>query len=262
MTEPLPLTEDDRGEPGVLEASMLHRRRRVHPAVVLCFFNDLLGELAERGEVTPLYTLRSEVGANPVYEVATPSGPVAVVHPGMGAPFAAVVMEELVALGARAFVAAGGAGALTTELALGSVMVVDSALRDEGTSFHYAAPSRVIEADPEGVALLDAVLSEAGVAHRVGRVWTTDAIFRETRSRVARRAAEGCAMVDMESSAMIALARYRGVAFAQLLYAGDSLAGEVWDHRDWMRARDVRAALFARAAEAAAREASRLGAPG
>ncbi len=247
----LPLTEDDLAEPGVLEASLLHRRPRVHPAVALCFFNDLLAELSARGEITPLYTLRSEVGTNPVYEASTPSGPVTVVHPGMGAPFAAIVMDELVALGARAFVAAGGAGALTDELGLGAVMVVDSALRDEGTSFHYAPPGRVIEADPRGVAVLRSILDESALPYRVGRAWTTDAIFRETRSRVNRRVAEGCSMVDMESSAMIAVARYRGTPFAQLLYAGDSLAGTEWDHRGWMRAGDVRESLLGLAIRAA-----------
>ena len=89
----LPLFEDDLAEPGVLEASMLHRRPRVHPAVVLCFFNDLLNRLADEGVLTPLYTLRSEIGTNPVYELNTPSGPVAVVHPGMGGPLAAAVVE-------------------------------------------------------------------------------------------------------------------------------------------------------------------------
>ena len=248
----LPLFEDDLAEPGVLEASMLHRRPRVHPAVVLCFFNDLLNRLADEGVLTPLYTLRSEIGTNPVYEFNTPSGPVAVVHPGMGGPLAAAVVEELAALGMTSVVACGGAGALVDDLDRGAIMVVDSALRDEGTSFHYAPPSRVIEADPDGVAALVGVLNARRVAHRVGRTWTTDAIFREARSRVERRVAEGCSMVDMESAAFIAVARYRHVRFAQLLYAGDSLVGE-WDHRSWLRAGEVREQLFYLAAEGARR---------
>ncbi len=248
----LALTEDDLAEPGVLEAAMIHRRPRVHPAVVLCFFNDLLTRLADEGVLTPLYSLRSELGTNPVYELVTPSGPVAVVHPGMGGPLAAAIVEELVALGMTSVVACGGAGALLEDLSLGHVMVVDSALRDEGTSFHYAPPSRVIEADADGVDTLVAVLNAHDVAHRVGRTWTTDAIFREARSRVERRVGEGCSMVDMESAAFIAVARYRNVRFAQLLYAGDSLVG-AWDHRSWLRASEVRELLFYLAAEGARR---------
>jgi uridine phosphorylase len=132
-------------------------------------------------------------------------------------------------------------------------MVVASALRDEGTSFHYAAPSRIIDADPLGVRVLTEVLDEHEIEHFVGRTWTTDAFFRETRSRVDRRIDEHCSVVDMESSAFIAVAKYRGLRFAQLLYAGDSLAGEQWDSRSWSHALSVREELFRVSAIAAVR---------
>jgi nucleoside phosphorylase len=124
-------------------------------------------------------------------------------------------------------------------------------LRDEGTSFHYAPPGRIIDADPLGVRVLGATLSELAAPYFVGRTWTTDAIMRETQSRVRRRIDEGCAMVDMESSAFIAVARYRHLRFAQLLYAGDSLAGDSWDSRGWDGVREVRERLFYAAARAA-----------
>jgi len=170
--------------------------------------------------------LRSEIGRNPIYQYLTDEGPVSVIHPGVGAPLAAGFVEEIASLGVSTLVACGGAGALVDHLNLGHVMVVASALRDEGTSFHYAAPSRIIDADPLGVRILGEVLDEHHIEHFVGRTWTTDAFFRETRSRVNRRIAEHCSVVDMESSAFIAVAKYRGLRFAQLLYAGDSLAGE------------------------------------
>ena len=231
---------------------MLHRRGVDVPKVaVLCFFNELLDQLAEVGTLTTKYILRSEIGRNPIYEFTTDEGVVAVVHPGVGAPLAAGFVEEIASLGVTTFVACGGAGALVDDLALGHVMVVASALRDEGTSFHYAAPSRVIDADPLGIHILQEVLNKHGVPHFVGRTWTTDAFFRETRSRVIRRIAENCSMVDMESSAFIAVAKYRRLRFAQLLYAGDSLAGEEWDSRSWVGARSVREQLFRISCEAA-----------
>jgi hypothetical protein len=230
----LPLHEDDLAEAGVLEAHMLHRTSANIPrAIVLCFFNELLEQLEGDGVLSVKYVLRSEIGRNPIYQFETDDGPVAVVHPG--------------------FVACGGAGALVNDLAPGHVMVVTSALRDEGTSFHYAPPSRIIDADPLGVAILDEVLTENDVDHFVGRTWTTDAFFRETRSRVERRIDERCTMVDMESSAFIAVARYRGLRFAQLLYAGDSLAGEKWDSRSWTSAGSIRETLFRLSATAAVR---------
>ena len=247
----LPLHENDLDEPGIIDAASLHRGRAVHPVAVRCFFNELLNEMANDGTLTPIYRLRSEIGHNPVYELAVANGVVSVVHPGVGAPLAAAFVEEMRGLGVTTFVACGGAGALRDELALGHVMIVESALRDEGTSFHYAAPSRVIDADALGVEVLDSILDARGVAHFRGRSWTTDGFFRETRSRIARRLGEGCSMVDMESAAFIAVARYHGLRFAQLLYAGDSVAGEDWDSRHWDAALDTRRDLFLLAAEAA-----------
>ncbi|MGB8197520.1 MAG: nucleoside phosphorylase [Acidimicrobiales bacterium] len=250
----LPLHEDDLAEPGVLEAHMLHRHGAAIPSVaVLCFFNELLDDLAVEGVLETKYVLRSEIGRNPVYEYVSDEGPVSVIHPGVGAPLAAGFVEEIAALGVTTLVACGGAGALVGELDLGHVMVVASALRDEGTSFHYAAPSRIIDADPLGVRVLGEVLDEHHVDHFVGRTWTTDAFFRETRSRVNRRIDEHCSMVDMESSAFIAVAKYRGLRFAQLLYAGDSLAGDEWDSRSWDGARSIREGLFRVSALAARR---------
>ena len=250
----LPLVEDDLAEPGVLEAHMLHRHgAQIPPVAVLCFFNDLLEQLADEGVLETKYVLRSEIGRNPVYEFLSDEGPVSVMHPGVGAPLAAGFVEEIASLGVTTLVACGSAGALVDDLDLGHVMVVASALRDEGTSFHYAAPSRIIDADPLGVRVLGEVLDEHQIEHFVGRTWTTDAFFRETRSRVNRRIDEHCSVVDMESSAFIAVAKYRGLRFAQLLYAGDSLAGEEWDSRSWSGARTVREQLFRVSAVAARR---------
>src|ERR1700691_1925609 len=157
----LPLHEDDLAEPSVLEAHMLHRHGlEISPVAVLCFFNELLDQLAAEGVLETKYVLRSEIGRNPIYEFLTDEGPVSVIHPGVGAPLAAGFVEEISALGVTTLVACGGAGALVDTLDLGHVMVVASALRDEGTSFHYAPASRIIDADPLGVRVLDEVLDE------------------------------------------------------------------------------------------------------
>jgi len=250
-TPSLPLLDNDLHEPGVFDATTLHGPQDIARVGVICFFNELLERLVAQGDLRVVYTLRSEIGVNFVYELRVGDQCVTVAHPGVGAPLAAGYMEELVALGVRTFVACGGAGALVEGLALGHVMVVDSALRDEGTSFHYAPPGRIIEADADSVEVLHQHLLREGIDHFVGRTWTTDAIFRETKSRIRRRIDEGCSMVDMESSALIAIARYRQLQFAQILYAGDSLAGETWDERSWQNAGEIREKLFYVAARAA-----------
>lgn len=240
----LPIFEDDLEEPGVIEASHLHQPQRIAPMAVLCFFNDLLASLVERNLLTKRYTLRSEIGSNHIYELAIDGQVVSVLHPGVGSPLAVGFVEEAIAVGISTFVACGGAGALDPRFDVGHVMVVESAVRDEGTSMHYARPARVIDAHSLGVQVAHHVLEQLKIEHVVGRAWTTDAMFRETRSRVSRRVAEGCHMVDMEASALIALARYRNVRLAHVLYAGDMVVGEEWDSRQWDRAASVRESLF------------------
>ncbi len=251
----IPLIEDDLAEPGLVTAAAIHPPHPDMPAAaVLCFFPDVVEELA--GE--PLLVLRTELGRVPVRVVERGGRRVAVLHPGVGAPLAAMFLEDLIALGARRFVAVGGAGSLRPDLVLGHAVVVDSAVRDEGTSYHYLPPARVVDADPGGVRVLSGALTAAGVPHVVGRSWTTDAVFRETRTRVERRRAEGCAIVEMEAAALFAVARCHGVTLAQMCYAGDSLAGEEWDHRGWRSVAGVRDGLF----EVAVTAAATLGEPG
>lgn len=244
--------EDDSAEPPLFGPRPHDPPVRDFPAaVVLCFFGEVVTALAARPGARLLTTLTSVEGGHPVWQVDVDGHPVAVVRPLMGAPATVAVLEELIGLGGRCFVAVGGAGALLPDLVLGHAVIVSGAVRDEGTSFHYLPASRTVDADPAGVDALRRVLTSADVPHLVARTWTTDAIYRETRTRIARRIGEGCATVEMEAAALIAAARHHQVSFAQLLYAADSLAGEQWDHRDWTTAA-ARQPLFDLAARAAA----------
>lgn len=222
------------------------------PAVaVACFFGDVVERIAAERDARLVGHLTAEHGQHGIWEIEHEGQPLAFFQPGLGAPLSAGFLEEVIAYGCRTVVACGGAGALNDDLTLGHVVVVSSALRDEGTSFHYLPPSRTVEADPAVVARLESWLQSQGVPHTTGMTWTTDAFYRETRSKVARRRAEGCITVEMEASALIAVAAFRGLRFGQLLYAGDSLAGDDWDHRGWVKAHDVREQLFWLAAGAA-----------
>lgn len=247
----LPLVEDDLTEPGMLAPGAMRTEGSICPDVLLCFFSEVVDALGRRPDARQAATLRSELGRSPVWVLgADGPSPVAVAHPGIGGPFVAAALEELIVMGGRRFVACGAAGVLVPELVLGHAVVVDSAVRDEGTSFHYLPPSRTIETDPRAVAALAAALHRAGIAHTVGRTWTTDAVYRETPSRIRRRRAEGCLTVEMEAAALLAVSRFRSVTLAQVLFAGDSLAGEEWDDRGWTTAHDARAALAQAALDA------------
>ena len=247
----LPLLEFDPSPTAVIEPSATVGRFTVPEAVVVCFFRDAIERLAEAGGATRLGDLVSEMGRHPVLRLELEGGPVGLALAGVGAPLAAGWLEELIALGARRVVAVGGAGALVPGLPLGHVVVPTAALRDEGTSHHYAPPARTSEPSPEAVAAITATLARHGIEHATGTTWTTDALYRETRAKVARRVAEGCLTVEMEAAALFAVARFRGIRLGQLLYAGAALSGETWDHRGWMRHADGRDRLLRIALEAA-----------
>jgi uridine phosphorylase len=142
---------------------------------------------------------------------------------------------------------------LNNDLALGHVVIPTSAVRDEGTSYHYLPPGREVGPSPEGVAAIEATLAARNVPYVKGKTWTTDGVYRETRAKVKRRRGEGCLTVEMEAAAFFAVAQFRGVTFAQMLYSGDSLGGDEWDGRKWMSRTSVRENLFWLAVEAALR---------
>ena len=159
-SDTLPLSENDIGEPGVIEANRLHQPQGMAPMTVLRFFNDLLVSLLDRGPLTKQYTLRSEIGSNHVYELALDGRVVSVLHPGVNSPLAVGFVAEAIAAGISTFVACGGAGALDPRFDMGHVMVVESTVRDEGTSMHYVRPSRVIDTQSLRVHSLHDVLDQ------------------------------------------------------------------------------------------------------
>lgn len=219
---------------------------------VLCFFADVLRDLVAAGTLTEIGCLYSEIGRNPIYGLEYEGQPVFVFHPGVGAPLAVGFLEEAIALGGSKFIACGGCGVLNKEIMAGHALVLHSAVRAEGTSYHYLPPAREVEASPSAVSGLQGVLERRGVPYITGKAWTTDAIYRETEALREQRLAEGCEVVEMEAAAFFAVAQFRGVTFGQLVYGGDLVIPEGWDKRAWNDRFDTRHALFWLAVEAAA----------
>jgi uridine phosphorylase len=187
---------------------------------------------------------RWEDGPHHIYEISYQNRRLAFFHPGVGAPIAAGLLEETIAFGCRKFIACGGCGVLEKDMAVGHIIVVSGAIRDEGVSYHYLPPDREVVANASGVGALVNLLNGRGVPYQVGKTWTTDAPYRETANKIARRREEGCLTVEMESAALIAVAQFRNVIFGQALYGGDDLSGIEWDNRQWQSRSDIRASLF------------------
>ena len=245
-----PILEYDPGRDAMIEPSRVLSPIDIPGHCVLCFFQDVITSLRESDQLRVVHMLGSEMGPNPVYEMEFDGRRLALMHPGLGAPLAGGFTDELIALGCRAFIVCGGAGVLARDLVVGHVVVPDSAVRDEGTSYHYLPPAREVSPSPEAVAAIEATLQRHHVPYMVGKTWTTDGFYRETAARVARRRAEGCLTVEMEAAAFFAVGQFRDVAVGQLLYCGDDLSGDVWDDREWRDRGAIREGLFRLAAEA------------
>jgi uridine phosphorylase len=142
----------------------------------------------------------------------------------VGAPFAVLVAEELFAYGCEALVSISSAGLVASDRPPPFFVLVERALRDEGTSYHYLPGSRYAEAEP---ALTDAVASALGGAATPllrGASWTTDAPFRESTSLIAARRAEGILSVEMEAAALLAMARARRKHVTCLAHVTNAMA--------------------------------------
>jgi uridine phosphorylase len=142
----------------------------------------------------------------------------------VGAPFAVLVAEELFASGCEALVSISSAGLVGASARPPFFVVIERALRDEGTSYHYLPPSRFAEADPALARAVARALAGASTPVVLGASWTTDAPFRESASAISARQAEGIVSVEMEAAALLALGRALGRPVACLAHVTNAMA--------------------------------------
>jgi uridine phosphorylase len=250
MVQPYPILEFDPTHEALIEPARQIRPRDVPEHCVICFFREVLEKVAAEKNAQVAVPNAWEDGPHPLYEIVHQGRRLAFFHPGVGAALGAGLLEEVIAFGCRKFIVCGGCGVLERDLAVGHLIVVTGAIRDEGVSYHYLPPGREVAAHPAGVAALEAALARQGVPYLVGKTWTTDAPYRETVAKIAARRSEGCLTVEMEAAGLMAVAAFRGAVLGQVLYAGDDLSGAEWNHRSWHSRKEIRENLFWLAAEA------------
>lgn len=237
-----PILEHDSTPVAFIEPSKVIAPMDVAEHCVLCFFDGVVEGIAELKDAKLIGN--KSMGRSPLYEIEHRGQRLAFFNPGIGAPLAAARLEEAIGFGCRKFIACGACGVLDREIANVGLVVVTSAVRDEGLSYHYLPPAREVLANEAGVKSLEAVLRERGVEYRVGKTWTTDAPYRETPNKIASRKAEGCLTVEMESAAMMAVAQFRDAVFGQVLIGADDLSGSKWDRRPGQTNSDARQSIF------------------
>jgi uridine phosphorylase len=224
------LDNKDASAPSVFDPSALLReaRRQKGLAVAdvpsICVLDpdgDIVRRLKDSGQATrfpawPCYH-------TDLYVFSLEGVSVGIIGCAVGAPFAVLVAEELFACGCRILISLTSAGQIVPAGPPPYFVVIDRALRDEGTSYHYAEPAAFAEADPRIVGIAARALNAARLPARIGASWTTDAPFRETAAAVAAAHDKGVLAVEMEAAALYTFARRQNAAVLCLAHVTNTM---------------------------------------
>lgn len=155
---------------------------------------------------------------------------IAIVGPALGAPQTVMILEKLIALGLQDVVALGWCGSLQPHVQIGDVVLPTGAISEEGTSVHYPLGSAQPGPAPGLLGALGEALTRSNLKTHAGCVWTTDAPYRETASKILTYQQEGVLAVEMEVSALFTVARFRNIRLAAALVVSDDLHTLQWLH--------------------------------
>ena len=169
----------------------------------------------------------------PVYVMTYNGEEVCLAQAPVGSAAAAQFLDWLIGYGVKQIISTGTCGVLV-DMPENVFLIPTRALRDEGASYHYVAPSRYIEVDRRALTAIETVLRQASIPYQEVMTWSTDGFYRETPDKVAYRIEEGCRVVEMECASLAAVAQLRDAVWGLLLFTADSLADlENYDQRDW-----------------------------
>ena len=226
-----PILEFDPDPDAVLKPDHEHMELKIPEKVVFAFLGETIDKYAAAHKLPVLGTFISMTKNIPVYQQKINGEKTALVQAPVGAPVSTMLLDWLIAYGARKIISAGSCGVLE-KFPENYFLIPSKALRDEGTSYHYAAPSKFIETDESARKVIEKVLTSHGLKYKEVTTWTTDGFFRETRAKISARKEEGCLVVEMECSALAACAKMRGASWGEILFTGDTLADiENYDER-------------------------------
>ena len=226
------LEEFDSNRFAVINPDMCADKIENFPEVTIsCFSEKLFNAVLNFFEAKEIAAVHSACGLNPIYEVEYKGKRFAMFKSMVGEPLCVEQYEDIIAMGSKRLILLGNCGVLDKKIEDCGIIIPTKAIRDEGTSYHYAEPRDTISVNHRYKDEFKEVLKEFGYPYVEGITWTTDACYRETRDKVARRKEMGAVCVEMECAGMQALCDFRGTEFFQFFYAGDNLDHSPWDPR-------------------------------
>jgi uridine phosphorylase len=238
--ERYPILEFDDARVAKIEPSLSHKKTEGYEYCVITFFREVLEAMEKKGRIKVVKYLNCETMDIPIYEMEYMGKKIHLSLGYVGAAGSAAFLEELIAYGFSKFIVCGGAGVLRKDIAVGHLVIPISAIRDEGVSYHYLAPAREVECNPEVVGKIEEEFNKCKIDYVKAKTWTTDSFYRETENKIELRKSEGCVTVEMEAAAFFSVAKFRNVNLGQILYGGDDLSAVAWDSRKWHNRSDIR----------------------
>lgn len=226
------LEEFDSSPHAVIDPDMIYQAQSDFPETVVAVFSwQLFDAILDFLGGRQIWQTKDVDGVWPIYEVEYRGKRFGFCKGRLGAPACVGTFEEVIALGAKRIILLGNCGVLDSSIQDCGIIIPTKAIRDEGTSYHYAPAGELIDVNVRHADVFKEILTEFGYPYVEGITWTTDAFYRETVQKIEKRKQMGAVCVEMECAAMQALCDFRGVEFFQFLYAGDNLDHSSWDPR-------------------------------
>ena len=229
----IPILEFDTGQTAVLNPTHENLGLKLPKKCVFAFLGDYIDEYANKNDAKKVSTFVSATKHYPIYIIEYKGEEIVLCQAPVGAAPAAQILDWLIGYGVREIISAGSCGVLE-KFPESTFLVPNKALRDEGTSYHYAPPSRFMEISERARKAIEKSVLEHGMKYQEVITWSTDGFFRETKEKVAYRKSEGCSVVEMECAALAAVSAFRDATWGMILYTADSLADvDKYDERNW-----------------------------
>lgn len=229
----IPILEFDTEATAVIDPNHELLDLKLPKKCVFAFLGDYIDAYANHTDTRQVSLFISATKHYPIYITNYKGAEIVLCQAPVGAAVAVQILDWLIGYGVREIISAGSCGALE-QFPESTFLVPKRALRDEGTSYHYAPPSRFMEINERARQAIQETILEHGMKYQEVITWSTDGFFRETKEKVAYRKSEGCSVVEMECSALAACAAFRSATWGMILYTADSLADvEKYDMRNW-----------------------------
>ena len=229
----LPILEFDTDTAAVLAPTHENLNLKLPQKAVFAFLGDYIEKYAKEHNCTQVASFISSTKSYPIYITEYKGTDICFCQAPVGASAAVQILDWLIGYGAKQIISTGSCGVLE-HFPENTFLVPVKALRDEGTSYHYAKPSRFIELNAAAIQAIETTLNGFGLPHTQVLTWSTDGFYRETKAKVAYRRAEGCSVVEMECAALAACAQFRGAIWGELLFTADTLANcDAYNERNW-----------------------------